>query len=290
MQFTQRLSVSLPSTAAGAGPYSVTVPSRRSTQIKMAPAASSPRRATTAGTPAAWQRRKYALTQISLLTRMPQIIGLCSRRCCRLGEVASRDALQLAHQFGSDAPGLAHLAVVLKRSDGVGSRGAHGPVDRPRCVAEIGENLLHRLHRGVGSIGLGFGRRRSVPLRRDRAGGGGRRLSAVAEQDMAQQIVGSLPGNGKPLVPLIGRDRGPRLVLELAVGGADIIAASGKLTLDGLDEKLRRPILGGGRRRRKIGTDRGKLCRLDRCGRSGRPGGDRSRWRCAGDDLQWLRR
>jgi hypothetical protein len=38
--------------------------------MKMAPAASSPRRTITAGTFSAWQRRRYALTQISLLRRM----------------------------------------------------------------------------------------------------------------------------------------------------------------------------------------------------------------------------
>ena len=81
-------------------------------QMKMAPAASSPRRTITTETPSAWQRRKYALTQISLLTRMEARRSLALRG--HLGQVAPGDALELAQQLGGDSSRLGHLAVVLE--------------------------------------------------------------------------------------------------------------------------------------------------------------------------------
>ena len=122
-------------------------------------------------------------------------------RACK---IASRHAFDLAQQLRRDASILCDLAVALKCTDGALGLISHGSVDRPRCVAEVGENLLHLLHRFfVACRRERLGARRTA---RDRSRAC-RRRHGLTEKDAAQQIVGWRAGDGQSVFLLEGGNR-----------------------------------------------------------------------------------
>ena len=94
---------------------------------------------------------------------------------------------------------------------------------------------------------------------------GGAWLHRIAEQDLAQQIVGRQAGDGETVVLLESGDGAPRLVPQPTVGRACRIATRRKLALHGLDELLGHLL---SRQGRQVGADRREPSGLGRwaCG------------------------
>ena len=71
----------------------------------------------------------------------------------------------------------------------------------------------------------------------DRAGSAGP-LHAVAEENVMQELITRFAGWRQAFAAFIGGDRRARLVIQFAVGGADVKSPRRELALHRLDEKL----------------------------------------------------
>src|SRR5215211_4639613 len=125
--------------ACGAGPYRLALPSSRSTLTKIEPDSAEPRRRSTASTPSTAQRRRCAATQKSERRRLKRA-PLLDRHAGLGGKLAGGARIEVA--------GHRQAPVALELLDRLPGAGTDRAVAVQRSVAEFGQRPLRRRHLG----------------------------------------------------------------------------------------------------------------------------------------------